>query len=96
MATYREKLREKRNRDEAEDWDDIDLEELDAAEAPTTEEAPEAAEAAPAEGEEAVEPISLEMNKYLNKVEDVLDGMSDQMEQLNDMEGISEGLLRRI
>ena len=26
------------------------------------------------------------MNKYLNKVEDVLDGMSDQMEQLNDME----------
>ena len=86
MATYREKLREKRNRDEAEDWDDIDLEELDAAEAPTTEEAPEAAEAAPAEGEEAVEPISPEMNKYLNKVEDVLDGMSDQMEQLNDME----------
>ena len=86
MATYREKLREKRNRDEAEDWDDIDLEELDAAEAPTTEEAPAAAEAAPAEGEEAVEPISPEMNKYLNKVEDVLDGMSDQMEQLNDME----------
>ena len=42
--------------------------------------------AAPAEGEEAVEPISPEMNKYLNKVEDVLDGMSDQMEQLNDME----------
>ena len=41
---------------------------------------------APAEGEEAVEPISPEMNKYLNKVEDVLDGMSDQMEQLNDME----------
>ena len=73
MATYREKLREKRNRDEAEDWDDIDLEELDAAEAP-------------ADGEEAVEPISPEMNKYLNKVEDVLDGMSDQMEQLNDME----------
>ena len=26
------------------------------------------------------------MNKYLNKVEDVLEGMSDQMEQLNDME----------
>lgn len=75
MATYREKLKEKRNRDEAEDWDDIDLEELDAAEAP------EASEAA--EGEE---PISPEMNQYLNKVEDVLDGMNDQMEQLNDME----------
>ena len=26
------------------------------------------------------------MNKYLNKVEDVLDGMGEQMEQLNDME----------
>ena len=48
--------------------------------------ADKADEAAPAEGEEAVEPISPEMNKYLNKVEDVLDGMSDQMEQLNDME----------
>lgn len=87
MATYREKLKEKKNRDEAEDWDDIDLEELDAAEAPEADEtAPETAEAAPAEGEEEVEPISPEMNKYLNKVENVLDGMSDQMEQLNDME----------
>ena len=32
MATYYEKLKEKRNRDEAEDWDDMDLEELDAEE----------------------------------------------------------------
>ena len=40
----------------------------------------------PAEGEEEFEPISPEMNKYLNKVEDVLDGMGEQMEQLNDME----------
>ena len=39
-----------------------------------------------AEGEEEFEPISPEMNKYLNKVEDVLDGMGEQMEQLNDME----------
>ena len=75
MATYREKLKEKRNRDEAEDWDDIDLEELEADEVP--------AEEATADAEE---PISPEMNHYLSKVENVLDGMSDQMEQLNDME----------
>ena len=36
--------------------------------------------------EEEVEMISPEMNKYLNKVEDVLEGMGEQMEQLNDME----------
>lgn len=73
MATYREKLKEKRNRDQAEDWDDLDdadLQELQelAAEQPDA------------------DPISPEMNQYLNKVENVLDGMNDQMEQLNDME----------
>lgn len=97
MATYYEKLKEKRNRDTAEDWDDFDLDELDAEEIAAfmemngvSEEATAAAEAAAeelvSEGAEEVEPISPEMNKYLNKVEDVLEGMSDQMEQLNDME----------
>ena len=101
MATYREKLKEKRNRDEAEDWDDIDLEEMDAEEAAAvaaeaaaeelvSEEGaakvPEAEEIPAAEGEEEVEPISPEMNKYLNKVEDVLDEMDNRMEELNDME----------
>ena len=33
-----------------------------------------------------MEPISPEMNKYLNKVEDVLDEMDNRMEELNDME----------
>lgn len=32
MANYREKLKEKRNRDDAEEWDDIDMEEMDFAE----------------------------------------------------------------
>ena len=95
MATYYEKLKERKNRDEAEDWDDFDLDEMDAeeaaavaAEAATEElvsEAPAFEEIPAAEGEE-FEPISPEMNKYLNKVEDVLDGMGEQMEQLNDME----------
>lgn len=91
MATYREKLKERKNRDEAEDWDDIDLEELDAEEAAAV--VAEAAaeelvseETADAPGEEAGEPISPEMNKYLNRVEDVLDEMDSRMEELNDME----------
>ena len=96
MATYYEKLKERKHRDEAEDWDDFDLDEMDAeeaaavaAEAATEElvsEAPAFEEIPAAEGEEEFEPISPEMNKYLNKVEDVLDGMGEQMEQLNDME----------
>lgn len=98
MATYYEKLKEKRNRDTAEDWDDFDLDELDDEEVAAfmemngvSEEAAEVAEAATEElvsegAAEEVEPISPEMNRYLNKVEDVLEGMSDQMEQLNDME----------
>ena len=54
-----------------------------------------AAEAAVAVAEDAAEEaaevpedemITPEMNKYLNKVEDVLEGMGEQMEQLNDME----------
>ncbi|MGN1231259.1 MAG: hypothetical protein ACI4TP_05100, partial [Anaerotignum sp.] len=90
MATYREKLKERKNRDEAEDWDDIDLEEMDAeeAEAVAAEAAAEelVSEQAPAAAEEEVEQISPEMNKYLNKVEDVLDEMDNRMEELNDME----------
>ena len=99
MATYREKLKERKNRDEAEDWDDLDLEEMDADEAAAvaaeaaaeelvSEKAAETAEAEqiPAEEEEEVEQISPEMNKYLNKVEDVLDEMDSRMEELNDME----------
>ena len=98
MATYREKLKERKNRDEAEDWDDLDLEEMDtdeaaavaaeaAAEELVSEKAVETAEAEqiPAE-EEEVEQISPEMNKYLNKVEDVLDEMDSRMEELNDLE----------
>ena len=97
MATYMEKLKEKRNRDEAEDWDDFDLDELDAEEAAAvaaeaaaeelvSEAVAEEPEMIAAEDDEEIEPISPEMNKYLNKVEDVLDGMGEQMEQLNDME----------
>jgi hypothetical protein len=96
MATYYEKLKEKRNRDEAEDWDDMDLEELDAEEIAAYMEANGvAAEAAVAVAEDAAEEatevpedemITPEMNKYLNKVEDVLDEMGEQMNQLNDME----------
>jgi hypothetical protein len=100
MATYMEKLKEKKNRDEAEDWDDFDLDELDAEEVAafmemygaSEESAVAAAEEMVAEepemiaGEEDAEMITPEMNKYLNKVEDVLDEMGDQMEQLNDME----------
>ncbi len=99
MATYREKLKERKNRDEAEDWDDLDLEEMDADEAAAvvaeaaaeelvSEKAvePVEAEQIPAEEEEEVEQISPEMNKYLNKVEDVLDEMDSRMEELNDME----------
>lgn len=99
MATYREKLKERKNRDEAEDWDDLDLEEMDADEAAAvaaeaaaeelvSEKAVEAAvaEQIPAEEGEEVEQISPEMNKYLNKVEDVLDEMDSRMEELNDME----------
>ena len=93
MATYYEKLKEKRNRDEAEDWDDFDLDEMEAEEAAAAaaeiaaeglvSEAP-AAEEIPAVDEE--EMITPEMNKYLSKVENVLDEMDDQMDQLNDME----------
>lgn len=101
MATYYEKLKEKRNREEAEDWDDfdLDLDEIDeteaaavAAEAATEGLVSEAAAAESAAAEEGaaeseeIEPISPEMNKYLNKVENVLDEMDDQMEQLNEME----------
>lgn len=99
MATYHEKLKERKNRDEAEDWDDLDLEEMDADEAAAvaaeaaaeelvSEKAVEAAvaEQIPAEEGEEVEQISPEMNKYLNKVEDVLDEMDSRMEELNDME----------
>lgn len=93
MATYREKLKERKNRDEAEDWDDFDLDEMDADEAAAAvaEAAAEelvsekAVEQIPAE-EEEVEQISPEMNKYLNRVEDVLDEMDSRMEELNDME----------
>ena len=93
MATYREKLKERKNRDEAEDWDDFDLDEMDADEAAAAvaEAAAEelvsekAVEQIPTE-EEEVEQISPEMNKYLNKVEDVLDEMDSRMEELNDME----------
>lgn len=93
MATYREKLKERKNRDEAEDWDDFDLDEMDADEAAAVvaEAAAEelvsekAVEQIPAE-EEEVEQISPEMNKYLNRVEDVLDEMDSRMEELNDME----------
>lgn len=89
MATYREKLKERKNRDE--DWDDFELDdELDLEDFATADETTEpAVEEIPAEeGEEAgeEEAISPEMNKYLNKVENVLDEMSDQMDQLNDME----------
>ena len=73
MATYREKLKERKGRDAAEARDDTDLE------------GPNATETDVAEGKE-IEKISPEMNKYLNKVEDVLDDMGEQMEQLNDME----------
>lgn len=97
MATYREKLRERKNRDEAEDWDDLDLEEMDADEAAAvaaeaaaeelvSEKAVEPTEQTPAEAKEEVEQITPEMNKYLNKVEDVLDEMDSRMEELNDME----------
>lgn len=97
MAAYREKLKERKERDEAEEWDDTDLEELDAAEAAAvaveaaaeelvSEAVAEEPEMIAAEEDEEIEPISPEMNKYLNKVEDVLDGMGEQMEQLNDME----------
>ena len=88
MATYREKLKERKNRDEAEEWDDLDLDELDAeeavAEAAMEKITPEDIAAETAEAAE--EPISPEMNQYLNKVENVLDEMDSQMEELNDME----------
>ena len=86
MANYREKLKERKSRNEDADWEDMETEVPDAAEVAAV-----AAEAvqelgADAAGEEEVEMISPEMNKYLNKVEDVLDGMGEQIEQLNDME----------
>lgn len=94
MAYYREKLKERKNRDEAEDWDDTDLAELEAEETVSFQEAKNVAEAAAdvAEvmAEESMaadaEPISPEMNKYLNKVENVLDEIDDQMSQIDDME----------
>ena len=98
MATYYEKLKEKKNRDEAEEWDDLDLAELDAeevvaymelngaAEEAAVAVAEDAAESEVVAEDEDFETISPEMNKYLNKVEDVLEGMGEQMEQLNDME----------
>ena len=85
MATYYEKLKEKKNRDEAEEWDDIDLEEMAAEEAAVAV-AEEMAAEEPAEEIGEDEMITPEMNKYLNKVENVLDEMDDQMNQLNDME----------
>ena len=117
MTAYREKLKERKNRNEAEEWDDlddIDLDEMEMEAEVTAEEAAEAENTAPTglkakilevvsgteeteaaeapaveeipteDGEE--EPISPEMNKYLNKVENVLDEMGEQMNQLNDME----------
>lgn len=107
MANYREKLKERKYRNDAEDWSDLDLAELDADEAADVAadmtvameeiaaEGTKPAETTPAApametitteeiGED--EKISPEMNKYLNKVEDVLDGMNEQMEQINDME----------
>ncbi len=86
MANYREKLKERKNRNEDTKWENMETQAPDA-----TEVAAVAAEAvqelgADAAGAEEVEMISPEMNKYLNKVEDVLDGMGEQIEQLNDME----------
>ncbi len=109
MAAYREKLRERKNSDNAEDWDVSDLNEMEAEEAnaaadlaaeaavcaeeitsekpadaaPETDAATEDKSLAEVAEEERISP---EMNKYLNKVENVLDGMNEQMEQLNDME----------
>ncbi|MBQ9092234.1 MAG: UDP-N-acetylglucosamine 2-epimerase, partial [Anaerotignum sp.] len=85
LTTYVEKLKEKKNRDEAEEWDDIDLEEMAAEEAAVAV-AEEMAAEEPAEEIGEDEMITPEMNKYLNKVENVLDEMDDQMNQLNDME----------
>lgn len=89
MATYREKLRERKFHDDAEDWSDADLEEMDAEEKEALAAEELAADAVPADAPEEIsedEKISPEMNKYLNKVENVLDGMNEQMEQINDME----------
>lgn len=88
MANYREKLKERKNRDEAEDWDDFDLEELDAEEAAAAVAAAVSEEAdgsSAAEGEDAEE-LSPEVEKYLNKVGTVLDAVDEQMEQIDDME----------
>ena len=74
MATYREKLREKK-RDEAGGWDDIDLGGSWMPPSTNNRRSSWPQEAAPAEGEEASRAHLPEMNKYLNKVEDVLDGM---------------------
>lgn len=71
MAAYREKLKEKRNRDAEEDWDDIDMEEMDLEE--TAEQAAEPEENPEVEG-------------YLKGVENVLDAVQTQMEQIDEAE----------
>lgn len=85
---YKEKLRQKKTRDEEEDWDDEDLDQMDAEEAEqnlTAEETvPEAAPQAeePAEEEE----MDPNMEKYAKNVEAVMSSVQLQMEQIDECE----------
>lgn len=99
MATYREKLKEKRNRDAEEDWDDIDMEELDLEENGTrstfAENVADVLEEMGAkkvtvgedDGAEAgTEEAPPEVEGYLKGVENVLDAVQTQMEQIDEAE----------
>lgn len=74
MANYRDKLKERKLRDEAEDWDDIDLAELNEEEADA------------AMLNEEMEEISPENEKYIKNVETVMGAVASQMEQIDEME----------
>ena len=101
MATYREKLKERRNRDAEEDWDDIDMEELDFEETEAGSDSGSLMEsmrkAMDVIGEEKTtkiitkenpdgEEVSPEVEGYLKGVENVLDAVQTQMEQIDEAE----------
>lgn len=79
IKSYREKMKEKKEWDEAEDWSDVDAEDV-VAEADAKEVTEKAAE------ETTTEEASGEKEKYTQSVEAVLNTLQMQMEQIDDAE----------
>ena len=85
---YRDKLKEKRMRNQGEDWDEADIDEMDMAEEAAQDVPVEAEEVKEAETAETAETEALDpaMEKYVKRVETVMDSVQSQMEQINECE----------